>query len=93
MATAEALAEICGKYHIRELRMFGSVARGEQRPDSDIDLMAEFEAGYHPGLGWFDLEEELGAAFGRQVDLSQKALLKPRVRAEAERDGIVLYAG
>lgn len=88
----EMLAEICRRFEIRELAVFGSAARSDFHSGSDIDLMVEFRPGYHPGLGWFDLEEQLQAAFGRKVDLGQKALLKPRVRQEAERDRIVLYA-
>lgn len=86
------IAEICRRYHVRLLAVFGSVARGEARGDSDVDLFVEFEAGYHPGLQWFDLEEELEQALGRRVDLSRKALLKARVRREAEREAVVLYA-
>ena len=87
-----AVAAMCKKYHIREMGLFGSVARGESRENSDVDLCVEFDAGYHPGLGWFDLEEELECLLGRRVDLSRKSLLKPRVRREALRDAVVLYA-
>ena len=57
-----------------------------------MDVFVEFEPGYHPGLGWFDLEEALEALLGRRVDLGRKSLLKPRVRREAIRDAVVLYA-
>lgn len=86
------IAEICRRYHVRQLAVFGSVARGEARGDSDVDLFVEFEEGYHPGLQWFDLEEDLEKALGRRVDLSRKALLKARVLREAEREAVVLYA-
>jgi predicted nucleotidyltransferase len=86
-----AVSEICSRYHIRQLALFGSVARGEAREESDVDVYVEFEAGFHPGLGWFDLEEELERLLGRRVDLSRKSLLKPRVRREALRDAVVLY--
>jgi predicted nucleotidyltransferase len=69
----------------------GSVARAEAREESDVDVYVEFEAGFHPSLGWFDLEEELERLLGRHVDLSRKSLLKPRVRREALRDAVVLY--
>ena len=93
---AEALplaefAEICRKYRVREMAMFGSSARGDARPNSDVDLFVEFDAGFHPGLGWFDLEEDLERLLGRKVDLNRKALLKPNVRREALRDAIQLY--
>ena len=86
-----AVSEICSRYHIRQLALFGSVARGEAREESDVDVYVEFEAGFHPSLGWFDLEEELERLLGRHVDLSRKSLLKPRVRREALRDAVVLY--
>ena len=86
------IADICRRYRIRELAIFGSAARGDMRPDSDVDIMIELEPGTHPGLGWFDLEEELEAAFGRKIDAMQKKLLKRHIRAEAEHDAVVLYA-
>ena len=47
---------------------------------------------FHPGLRWFDLEEDLERLLGRPVDLSQKSLLKPRVRQAALRQAVILYA-
>jgi predicted nucleotidyltransferase len=88
----ESLAAICGRYHIRELAVFGSAARGDMRPDSDVDILVEFEPGAHPGLGFFRLEEELSELFGRRVDLGRKSLLKPLVRPSVLRDAVVLYA-
>jgi uncharacterized protein len=89
---ATALSVLCRKYHILELAAFGSFARGEARHDSDLDLFVEFAPGYHPGLAWFDLEDDLQAIAGRPIDLSRKSLLKPHVRNEALRDAVVLYA-
>jgi predicted nucleotidyltransferase len=86
------LGNICRKYRVRELAAFGSAARGNGRPDSDIDLYVEFEQGYHPGLAWFDLEEDLESMFGRPVDITRKSLLKPGVLREALRDTVLLYA-
>ena len=67
-------------------------ARGEAGSESDVDVCIEFKPGHHPGVKWFDLEEELEARFVRRVDLSRKSLLKPHVRSEALRDAVVLYA-
>ena len=77
---------------LRKALLLVAVARAEDRADSDVDIFIEFEPGYHPGLGWFDLEEELASLLGRRVDLSRKSLLKPRVKREALRDAVVLYA-
>ena len=70
----EPLAELCHRFQVEELAIFGSAARGEMRPDSDVDLLVEFEP--HHGLGLFEfdeLEQELTAIFGRKVDLVSRA--------------------
>jgi uncharacterized protein len=83
------IAEFCRRHHIRRLAFFGSVLRGDFRPDSDVDVLVEFEPGHTPGLEIVDIEEELsGLLGGRRVDLvNPKYLnrhLKDRVLAEAE---------
>lgn len=88
----EELVALCKKYRIRELSVFGSVARGEGKADSDVDLLVEFEAGVVHGLDYFALEEELARLFGRPVDLATKKWLKASVRSEILRDAQVLYA-
>ena len=88
----ESVAAICSRYRIRELAVFGSAARGDMRPGSDVDILVEFEPGTHPGLGFIQLEEELSELFGRHVDLSGKSLLKPLVRPSVLREAVVLYA-
>jgi hypothetical protein len=90
--SAESVAAICARYRICELAVFGSAARGDMRPGSDVDILVEFEPGAHPGLGFFELEEELTELFGRRVGLGRKSLLKPLVRPSALRDAVVLYA-
>ena len=64
------LAALCRKYHVRRLGLFGSAARGELAPGSDVDLLIEFEPGKAPSL-WAEPEirEAFGALFGRPVDL------------------------
>lgn len=89
----ESVAEICRKYHVLELCVFGSAARGEMRPDSDIDLLVEFEPEASIGLFEFaGMEEELASLLKRKVDLVSKRGLKPRIRPHVLRDAIVLYA-
>lgn len=91
---ADQLAALCHRWKIRELRVFGSVARGEARPDSDIDLMAEYE----PDAAWdlFDIvqmREELGGLFGRPVDLVRdRNVTNPYRRASIQRDLRLIYA-
>ena len=89
-----ALERLAQRYHIRRLSLFGSAARGELRPDSDIDLLVEFEPGRAPSL-W--REHELQQAFstlfgGRPVDLASPAILRnPYRRKTIERDLKVLF--
>ena len=65
----EQLVECCRRHRIARLELFGSRARGDARPDSDVDLLVTFEEGYVPGLEFFGLGNELEALFGRPVDL------------------------
>ena len=66
----DKLAEFCRKHHIRKLSLFGSAMRGELHPNSDIDLLVEFESGHVPGLITLaGMEIELTEMFGRKVDL------------------------
>ncbi|MEN8218693.1 MAG: nucleotidyltransferase family protein [Pseudomonadota bacterium] len=82
------LNKICHRYHISRLALFGSVLRGEQQPDSDIDLLVEFAEGKIPGLAFFTLQDELSALFRRKVDLNTPNFLsryfRQQVIAEAE---------
>jgi hypothetical protein len=68
-------------------------ARGEMRPESDIDIMLEFEPGVHIGLiGFESLAGELESLAGRRVDLVTKRGLKPWVRPRVLKDARVIYA-
>jgi uncharacterized protein len=84
----EKLVEFCRRNHVRRLALFGSVLRDDFRPDSDVDVLVEFEPGHIPGLRFFGLERELSAIIGRKVDLNTPSFLSPyfrgRVLAEAE---------
>src|SRR5271169_7137177 len=84
----EKLADFCRRNHIRRLALFGSVLREDFRPDSDVDVLVEFEPGHVPGLKFFTLERELSELLGRKVDLNTPNFLSPyfrgRVLAEAE---------
>jgi predicted nucleotidyltransferase len=74
------------------LWVFGSVARGEARPDSDIDLAVDFTAGAEPSLLTLaGLKDELGAALDRPVDLGERAAMKPRVAEAAAREMVRVF--
>jgi predicted nucleotidyltransferase len=90
---AARLADLCRSYGVRELALFGSAARGDMHPESDIDLMVEFEPGTRMGLFRFvRLEGELESLTGRKVDLVTKSGLKPWVRPNALKDARIVYA-
>jgi predicted nucleotidyltransferase/DNA-binding transcriptional ArsR family regulator len=90
------LQALCRKYRIRKLSVFGSAARGEARPDSDVDLMVEFEPESAPSLWEFpEMQKAFSALFGgRRVDLvPPEALANPYRRKSILRDLKVLYGG
>jgi predicted nucleotidyltransferase len=53
------LEELCKRHHIKSLALFGSVLRNDFTPESDIDVLVEFEPGYTPGFAFFDIQAEL----------------------------------
>jgi predicted nucleotidyltransferase len=72
---------------IRALSLFGSVARGDDRPESDVDLVVRLDPEAHLGLFRFiALERRLGALLGRPVQLLPEPVESPRLRANLERD-------
>jgi len=76
-------------HDVTNLRVFGSVARGQDRPDSDVDLLADLP----PGMGLLGLgrvQADLEAILGSRVDLIPAGDLKPDVGARAERDLVAL---
>jgi hypothetical protein len=79
----EAIAAFCRKHHIRKMALFGSVLRSDFGPESDVDVLVEFEEGKTPGWEYFTLHEKLSPLFsGRRVDLGTYKSLKPYVRDE-----------
>jgi predicted nucleotidyltransferase len=74
---------------IRRLAVFGSVARGEATPQSDVDIAVEYEPGREPSLsGFAGLREDLRDLLGRDVDLADWKTLRSNVRAAVDREAI-----
>lgn len=71
----------------RSIELFGSAARGEERPASDLDFIADLEPG-RSLLDLIGLADDLESALGRKVDAVTPAGLKPRVLAQARREAI-----
>ncbi len=87
------LTALCHRYHVRELSVFGSAARGEMRPDSDIDLLVEFLPQAKVDLvDYAGLMQDLAVLVGRKVDLVSKKGLKPLIRASVLSEARLLYA-
>lgn len=84
----QRIADFCQRHHVRRLALFGSVLRDDFGSGSDVDVLVEFERDHVPGFAFFDLQEELGAILGHQVDLhtpgSLSRYFRDRVVREAE---------
>lgn len=81
-----AVADFCKRHHVRRLALFGSVLRGDFGPDSDVDVLVEFEPGHVPGFAFFDMQEELAGILGRRVDLHTPGSLSRYFRDSVVRE-------
>lgn len=89
----EVIAEFCRRNHIRELSFFGSVLGDDFSPESDVDVLVEFEPGHPVGfIRLAGIELELSAIVGRKVDLRTPADLSRYFRDEVVRSAKVQYA-
>lgn len=86
------IARFCRAHHIQQLALFGSVLREDFHPDSDVDVLVEFEPGHIPGLAFFAMQEELSHLFGRRVDLNTLDDISPYFRDAVLREARVEYA-
>jgi hypothetical protein len=84
------LAELCKKHDVRVLKLFGSAARGEDTPASDIDLLVEFE-GEKSLFDLIGLELELTEVLGRKVDLLTELSISPYLRDRILASASVIY--
>ena len=85
------LEEVCRRHGISRLALFGSAARGDLGPESDIDLLVEFVPGRRVGLRFITVQEELRSLLGRKVDLNTRAFLSPHFRDHVEAEAVPLY--
>ena len=88
----QRIAEFCRRHHIRKLALFGSVLREDFRPDSDVDVLVEFEPDQRVGLAFFSMQDELSELLGRKVDLNTPGFLSRYFRDEVIAEAEVLYA-
>jgi hypothetical protein len=92
---ADQLHAFCQRYHIRQLSLFGSVLRDDFTPESDVDVLVEFESGVEETLTLMDLagiQIELTSILQREVDLVLQDGLKPLLKEEILAHSEVVYA-
>jgi hypothetical protein len=87
------IEDFCRRNHIKKLSFFGSVLTDSFRPDSDVDILVEFEPGHTPGLGLIRMQDELSMILdGRKVDLVTPKFLNHRIRKQVEAQARIQYA-
>ena len=87
----DKIADFCRRHHIRRLALFGSVLREDFGPDSDVDVLVEFEPEHVPGLAFFGMEAELSEILGRKVDLNTRGFLSRYFQDEVLKEAEVQY--
>ena len=93
-ALREKILPVLLPWGVERIALFGSVVRGEDAPESDIDILVQLkELDKRPpiGLKWFGLEEELSRLLGRKVDLVSAHALSPYIRPYVEQEMVILY--
>jgi hypothetical protein len=88
---SDRIAQFCRTNRIRKLSLFGSVLRDDFRPESDVDVLVEFEAGHAPGLAFFEMEANLGELLGRKVELHTPHFLSAYFRDQVLSEAETLY--
>jgi predicted nucleotidyltransferase len=88
----QVLAAFCRRYHIRKLSLFGSVLRNDFGPESDVDVLVEFDPDHIPGLAFFAMEDELSDILGYQADLNTLNFLSPYIRDRVLEEAELQYA-
>lgn len=87
----EEIVSFCLRNKIRRLALFGSVLGDDFSPESDVDVLVEFEPGERVGLRFFSMEQELSELLGRKVDLNTPGFLSRHFREEVQLQAEVLY--
>jgi predicted nucleotidyltransferase len=87
----ERIENFCRANGIRRLALFGSVLRADFRPESDVDVLVEFQPGTRVGLAFIRMQDELSAILGRTVDLNTPGSLSKYFRAAVLDEAEALY--
>jgi len=87
----DTITDFCHRHHIRQLALFGSVLRPDFQPDSDVDVLVEFEPDHIPGLAFFAMQDELSQILGHPVDLNTLQFISPEFRQQVQAEAEVIY--
>jgi predicted nucleotidyltransferase len=87
----DQIVDFCRHHHIRRLAFFGSVLREDFGPDSDVDVLVEFDPDHIPGLDFFAMQAELSQILRRQVDLNTLHFISPYFRGQVQAEAEVVY--
>jgi hypothetical protein len=87
----DRIEAFCRRHRIRKLALFGSILRDDFRPESDVDVLVEFEPGATPGFGFIGVQEELSGILGHKVDLNTPQCLSKYFVDDVVREARVLY--
>ena len=87
----DEIAEICRRYRVHRLALFGSVIRDDFTPQSDVDVLVQYEPGHAGGFEFFRMRRELIALLGREVDMHTAASLSPYFRQEVLDEAEEIY--
>ena len=88
----QKIAEFCRRWHVRRLGLFGSVLGDKFAPESDVDVLVEFEPGHVPGLDFVDAEDELSEIIGRTVHLNTPQCISRYFRDKVVAEAEAIYA-
>jgi uncharacterized protein len=87
----DRITAFCRRHHIRKLSFFGSVLRDDFGPESDVDVLVEFDPEHVPGFAFFTMQKELAEMLGREVDLNTAGFLSRHFRDEVVRTAEFQY--
>jgi uncharacterized protein len=91
LLSPEILRGFCQKHHIRQLSFFGSVVRNDFDPQSDIDVLVDFEPVHILGFDFFLMDSQLSQLLGRKVDLQTLNFLSPEIRQSVLLEAVPAY--